>query len=68
VDRKLVGYNVGSFGLGILCSAIIYPLGYLESINVFRAMTIIGTALIFIGLLIRPNAKKKENHDKNIRY
>jgi hypothetical protein len=68
VDRKLVGYNVGSFGLGILCSAIIYPLGYLESINVFRAMTFIGTALIFIGLLIRPNTKKKENHDKNIRY
>jgi hypothetical protein len=27
VDRKLVGYNVGAFGLGILCSAIIYPLG-----------------------------------------
>jgi hypothetical protein len=41
---------------------------YLQSINVFRAMTIIGTAIIFIGLLIRPNGKKKENHDKNIRY
>jgi hypothetical protein len=45
VDRKLVGYIVGSFGLGILFSAIIYPLGYLESINVFQSMTIIGTAL-----------------------
>jgi hypothetical protein len=45
VDRKLVGYIVGSFGLSILFSAIIYPLGYLESINVFRSMTIIGTAL-----------------------
>jgi lipoprotein signal peptidase len=66
VDRKLVGYNVGSFGFGILSSAIIYPLGYLESINVFRAMTIIGTALIFIGSLIRSKVKKKENHDKNI--
>jgi hypothetical protein len=64
VDRKLVRYNVGAFGLGILCSAIIYPLGYLQSVNVFRSMTIIGTAIIFIGLLIRPNGKKKENHDK----
>jgi hypothetical protein len=57
VDRKLVGYTIGFFGLGILSSAIIYPLGYLESINVFRAMTIFGTALIFIGLLIRPKVK-----------
>jgi Flp pilus assembly protein protease CpaA len=68
VDRKLVGNTVGSFGLGILFSAIIYPLGFLESLSVFRAMTIIGTALIFIGLLIRTKVKKKENHSKNIRY
>lgn len=28
--------NVSSFGLGILTSAIIYPMGYLESVVVFR--------------------------------
>jgi hypothetical protein len=67
VDRKSIGYNVGSFGLGILSSAIIYPLGFLESVYVFRAMTIIGTALIFIGSLMRSTVKKKENHNKNIR-
>jgi hypothetical protein len=68
VYGNLIGYNIGSFGLGILSSAIIYPLGYLESLIVFRAMTIIGTALIFIGILIRSKVKKNENHDKNIRY
>jgi hypothetical protein len=68
VDGNLIGYNIGSFGLDILSSAIIYPLGYLESLIVFRAMTIIGTALIFIGILIRSKVKKNENHDKNIPY
>ena len=58
LDRKVIGYIVSSFGLGILSSAIIYPMGYLESIVVFRTMTSIGTSLIVLGLFIRPTVKK----------
>jgi hypothetical protein len=61
LDRKLIGYIVSSFGLGILTSLIIYPLGYLDSISVFRTMTFIGTLLIVLGVFIRPTVKKKEN-------
>jgi hypothetical protein len=61
LDRKLIGYIVSSFGLGILTSSIIYPLGYLDSISVFRTMTFIGTLLIVLGVFIRPTVKKKEN-------
>ncbi|MFD2445549.1 hypothetical protein ACFSO7_16440 [Bacillus sp. CGMCC 1.16607] len=65
MDRKLIGYIVSSFGLGILSSAIIYPLGYLESVVVFRTMTSIGTSLIVLGLFIRPTVKKKEKAKLN---
>ncbi|AXI09239.1 hypothetical protein CV093_10535 [Oceanobacillus sp. 143] len=63
MDKKLIGYAVSSFGLGILISAIIYPMGYLESVIVYRTMTFIGTALIVLGLFIRPTVKKKENRN-----
>lgn len=59
MDRKLIGYIVSSLGVGILTSAVIYPLGYLESIAVFRTMNSIGTSLIVLGLFIRPSVKKK---------
>ncbi|WP_066297763.1 hypothetical protein [Bacillus sp. FJAT-29937] len=60
MDRKLLGYIVSSFGLGILASAVIYPMGYLESVTVFRTMTFIGTLLIALGVFIRPTGKKKK--------
>ena len=49
---------ISSFGLVILTSAIMYPLGYLESVVVFRTMISIGTLLIGLGLLIRSTVKK----------
>lgn len=59
MDRKIVGYMISSFGLGVLTSAIIYPLGYLESVVVFCTMTSIGSLCIVLGLFIRPKVKKK---------
>ena len=58
MDRNIIGYMISSFGLVILTSAIIYPLGYLESVVVFRTMISIGTLLIGLGLLIRSTVKK----------
>lgn len=59
MDRNLIGYNVGPFGLGILVSAIIYPIGYLESEILYHSMTSIGTAFIVLGIFIRPSFKKQ---------
>ena len=58
MDRNIIGYMISSFGLVILTSAIMYPLGYLESVVVFRTMISIGTLLIGLGLLIRSAVKK----------
>ncbi len=60
MDRKLIGYIVSFFGLGILTSAVIYPMGYLESVAVFRTMTSTGTLLIVLGLVIRLTLKRKK--------
>ena len=35
MDRKTIGYILTSFGFGIIASAIIYPLGYVESETYF---------------------------------
>jgi len=56
----LIGYCIGFLGLGILISAIIYPLGYLESKKVFYMMTTVGWGLIFVGMLIRPLHKSEK--------
>ncbi len=53
LDRRIVGYMISSFGLGVLISAIIYPMGYLESVVVFHTMISIGSLLIVLGLFIR---------------
>ena len=58
MDRKLIGHIVSSFGLGVLASAVIYPMGYLESVAVFRTMVFIGNVLIVLGVFIRPAVKK----------
>ena len=58
MDKNVVGYIISSFGLVILTSAIMYPLGYLESVVVFRTMISIGTLLIGLGLLIRSIVEK----------
>ena len=58
MDRNIIGYMISSFGLVILTSAIMYPLGYLESVVVFRTMISIGTLLIGLGLLIRSIVEK----------
>jgi hypothetical protein len=61
LDRKVIGYIVSSFGLGILTNAIIYPMGYMESVAVYCTMTFIGILLIALGVFIRSNVKKKKN-------
>ena len=58
MDRNIIGYMISSFGLVILTSAIMYPLGYLESVVVFRLLISMGTLLIGLGLLIRSTVKK----------
>lgn len=58
LSRKIVGYSVSSFGLGILASSSIYPLGYLDSKEVFNGMMFVGNILIVTGLFIRPKYKK----------
>ncbi len=35
MNRNVVGYSRGAFGLGILTSSVIYPLSYLQSEVVF---------------------------------
>lgn len=65
MNRKIIGYSVSSFGLGILASAIIYPLGYLESEDVYHGMILIGSIFIVIGLFIRPTDKKQVVKEKN---
>ncbi|MFS0821891.1 hypothetical protein [Bacillus sp. 1P02SD] len=56
--RNIVGYSVSSFGLGILASAILYPLGFLESKTVFNTMIIAGLVFVIIGSFIRPSKKE----------
>jgi hypothetical protein len=59
IDRKLIGYNISFFGFGILVSAMLYPLGYLESKLIYHSIISIGTTFIVLGLFVRPRIKKK---------
>ncbi|QED47179.1 hypothetical protein [Cytobacillus dafuensis] len=63
MNRTLIGYCVSCVGLGILFSAIVYPLGYLESTAVFYTMTTVGAGLVVIGSFIRPT-RNKEKHEE----
>ncbi|OEF98828.1 hypothetical protein BHF71_10785 [Vulcanibacillus modesticaldus] len=65
MNRKLIGYRIGSFGLGVVASAIIYPLGYLESEKVFYVMTSVGIALIIIGSFFKPSKNEKDRKNSN---
>ncbi len=49
MNRKLIGNSISSFGLGVLVSAIVHPLGFMESDNVFYIMMLVGLILIQIG-------------------
>ncbi len=62
MDRKTIGYILTSFGLGIIASAIIYPLGYLESEAVFYTMTSTGITFAFIGRMVRPSVKSNSEN------
>ena len=62
MDRKTIGYILTSFGFGIIASAIIYPLGYLESETVFYTMTSTGVTFVFIGRMVRPSVKSNSEN------
>jgi hypothetical protein len=62
MKRKLIGNGISSFGLGITVSAIVHPLGYMDSQSVFYIMLVIGAALLLIGNIIGDKTEK-ENGD-----
>lgn len=59
MKRKLIGNGISSFGLGITVSAIVHPLGYMESQSVFYTMLVIGAALLLIGNIIKDRTQKE---------
>ncbi len=52
MKKKLIGTSISAFGLGVTVSAIVYPLGFMNSQSVFYIMLIIGAAMLFVGKLI----------------
>lgn len=62
MGRKVIGYSIGAFGLGILISSAIFPMGLFDSNTVFIVMKSVGITLIIIGLFFRPTEKVKKKH------
>ncbi|QOY36915.1 hypothetical protein AWH56_004500 [Anaerobacillus isosaccharinicus] len=58
--KKLVGNGISSFGLGVIVSSIVYPLGFMNSQSVFYGMLVIGAVLLLTGKLIGKTQKETE--------
>ncbi|QOY34675.1 hypothetical protein AWH56_018375 [Anaerobacillus isosaccharinicus] len=50
--KKLVGNGISSFGLGLIVSSIVYPLGFMSSQSFFYGMLVIGAVLLLTGKFI----------------
>lgn len=62
MKRKNIGNNISSFGLGVIVSSIVYPLGNMDTQTVFYGMLVIGTVLVLTGMFIyKTNAKIEPN-------
>ncbi|MDE5414276.1 hypothetical protein [Alkalihalobacterium chitinilyticum] len=57
---KLVGNGISSFGLGVIVSSIVHPLGFMNSQSVFYVMLVIGAVLLLTGKLIGKTQKEIE--------
>ncbi|WNF38388.1 hypothetical protein RJD24_08190 [Bacillaceae bacterium IKA-2] len=58
--KKLVGNSISSFGLGVIVSSIVYPLGFMSSQLVFYGMLVLGAALLLTGKVIGKTEKENE--------
>lgn len=47
--KKLVGNSISFFGMGVIVSSIVYPLGFMSSQSVFYGMLVIGAVLLLTG-------------------
>ena len=57
MKKKLVGNGISSFGLGVIVSSIVYPLGVMNSQAVFQGMLVIGAVLLLTGKFIGKTEK-----------
>lgn len=57
MDKKnTYGRLISIVGLIIMFIGILYPLGYMEE-SYFNIALILGSTLLFVGILIRPTKK-----------